>query len=201
MIIIALILILIPVALIIASIKSKGKARKILLSILIIIILIPVTFILLIKPAQQGKILPRWGKISFLFSEPKDLWYPLAEDLLDKNKKEYSFTFTHKYVGNHDIEILFSDKSMDVGRIDKNDIRLTVTFYESTKLLFSKATSYVSWFKGLRGNGFTYIRYSLPEDLPINKELNAKIEITGNVEKFINKYGSAKIIIKKGSDL
>ena len=52
-----------------------------------------------------------------------------------------------------------------------------------------------------RGSGLTFIRYSLPEDLPINKNLNAKIEITGNIDDFINKYGDAKIIIKKGSDL
>ncbi|MBW1849684.1 MAG: hypothetical protein JRJ27_21765 [Deltaproteobacteria bacterium] len=199
--IIALILILIPVVLIIASIKSKGKARKILLSILIIIILIPVAFIILIKPAQQGKVLPQWGKLSFLFSEPKDLWNLLAEESLDKDKKEYNFTFTHKYVGNHSVEIIFSNKNIDVGKIDKNDIRLTVAFYEGTTLLFSKTTSYIGGFIGPRGKGLTYIRYSLPEDLPVHKKLNAKIEITGDIEEFINKHGSAKILIKKGSDL
>jgi len=201
MTLIALILILIPTALIIASLKSKGKARKILLSVLLLIILVPVMFILLIKPAQHGKMLPQWGKLSFLFSEPKDLWTPLAEESLSKNKKEYNFTFAHKYVGNHNIEIIFSNKSLDVGKINKNDIRLTAAFYKDTKMLFSETTSYIGTFVGPRGKGLTYIRYSLPEDLPVNNELHVNIEITGNSEEFINKYGSAKIIIKKGSDL
>ncbi len=53
----------------------------------------------------------------------------------------------------------------------------------------------------MQGSGLTFIRYSLPEDLPINRKLNAKIEIMGNIEEFVNKYGDAKIIIKKGADL
>jgi len=75
---------------------------------------------------QRGKIFPAIGKISFLFSEPKDLWNPLASAILDKNKKEYNFTFSHKYVGNHDIEIRFSDKNIDAWKINKNELELTV---------------------------------------------------------------------------
>ncbi len=78
---------------------------------------------------------------------------------------------------------------------------MSVSFYDSETVLFSKTTSYAGGFKGLRGSGLTFIRYSLPEDLPVNRKLSAKIEIMGNIDDFMNKYGDAKIIFKKGSDL
>lgn len=201
MIITALILLLIPVTIIIVILKTKGKIRKILFSLLAIIILIPICLVLLTPYMQRGKIFPTIGKISFLFSEPKDLWNPLASATLDKNKKEYNFTFSHKYVGNHDIEIRFSDKNIDVWEINKNELALTAIFQDGQKELLSKETTYVGGFSGLRGNGLTYIRYSLPDNLPINQKLNVKITVNGNIEKFINQYGDSKIIIKKGSDL
>ncbi len=201
MAIILLIFILITAGLIVASIKTNGKTRKISLTFLVIILLIPLCLILLIKPAQQGKIFPRWGKISLLFSEPDDLWIPLAKATLNRNIHEYVFTLSHKYVGHYNIEILFSDKNINVWKIDKNDISMFASFYDSETVLFSKTSTYAGGFKGLQGGGLTFIRYSLPEDLPINKNLNAKIEITGNIDDFMNKYGDAKIIIKKGSDL
>ncbi len=201
MIIITLVLLLIPGVIIIAVLKTKGKSRKILFLLPVIIILIPICLILITPYMQRGKIFPAIGKMSFPFFEPKDLWNPLASTTLDKNKKEYNFTFSHKYVGNHDIEIRFSNKNVDVWKINKKELELTAIFQDGKKQLLSKKTTYVSRFKGLRGNGFIYIRYSLPDDLPINQRLNVKITVNGDIEKFINKYGDSRIIIKKGSDL
>ncbi len=201
MTIILLIFILITAGLIIASVKTKGKTRKISVTLLVIVLLIPLCLILLINPSQQGKIFPGWGKISLLFSEPDDLWIPLARAPLNRNIHEYSFPLSHKYVGHYNIEILFSDKNINVWDIDKNDISMSISFYDNESVLFSKTSSYVGGFKGSRGSGLTFIRYSLPEDLPINRKLNAEVEIIGNIDGFMNKYGDAKIIIKKGSDL
>jgi hypothetical protein len=201
MTIILLILISITAGLIIASIKTKGKTRKIFLTLSFIVLLIPLCLILLIKPSQQGKIFPRWGKISLLFSEPDDLWIPLAKAPLKRNIQEYVFPISHKYVGHYNIEILFSDENINVWEIDKSDISISVSFYDSETVLFSKTSSYVGCFNGSQGSGLTFIRYSLPEELPINRKLNAKIEIMGNIDDFMNEYGDAKIIIKKGSDL
>ncbi len=78
---------------------------------------------------------------------------------------------------------------------------MSISFYDNELVLFSKTSSYAGGFKGSRGSGLTFIRYSLPGDLPINRKLNAEIKITGNIDDFMNKYGEAKIIIKKGSDL
>ncbi len=128
MTIILLIFISIIADLIVASIKTKGNTRKISLTLLLIVLLIPLCLILLIKPSQQGKILPSWGKISLLFSEPDDLRIPLAKAALNRNLQEYVFPLSHKYVGHYNIEILFSDENIDVWKIDKNDIGMSVSF-------------------------------------------------------------------------
>ena len=201
MTIILLIFLLITAGLVVASIKTKGKTRKISLTLLVIVLLTPLCLILLVKPAQQGKIFPRWGKISLLLSEPDDLWIPLAKAPLKRNLQEFTFPLSHKYVGHYNIEILFADKNINVWDIDKSDISMSVSFYDSETVLFTKTSSYAGGFKGSRGSGLTFIRYSLPEDLPINRKLNAGIEITGNIDNFMNKYGGAEVIIKKGSDL
>jgi len=201
MTVITFILALISVVLIISVLKSKGTQRKILLVITTIFFLIPIILIFLVKPAQQGKIFPQYGKLSLLFYEPKDLWKPLAAANLERNKKVYTFNLSHKYVGNYTIQILFSDQRRNILEIDKRDFSITVIFYDQGKILFSKASSNVGIFKGLNGSGLIYLRYSIPEDLPINKKVRTKIVMTGNIDDFINKYGDGKIVIKKGSDL
>lgn len=200
MIVIALILLLPPVVIIIGIIKTKGTIRKILITLLSIIVLIPICIILLIPYMQQGKIFPAAGKLALLLAQPEDIWEPLASATLDKNKREYQFIFSHKYVGNHDVEILLSEKA-EVWKINKDQLEFTVSFYDGEKELFSKETSHVGGFNGLRGDGFTFIRYSLPEDLPIGQELNVKVTVNGDIEKFINRYGAGRIIINKGSDM
>ena len=202
MTIISLILLFIPLAIIIAIIKTQGKIRKICISFLTVIVLIPVSLVWLTPYMQQGKFFPTIGKISFLFSEPKDLWNPLFSVSLDKNKKDFFFTLLHKYIGNHHIEILFSNSNIDPWDINRKDkLGIAVSFQNEQKELFAKKATCLDGFMGPRGNGLTCIKYSLPDDLPINKALIVKLEITGDIEKFLNRYGNAKITIKKSSDL
>ena len=200
MILIFFTLILILIAIGFASVKSKGKVKIIFLSISITTILASIAFLALIKPAQKGQFLPAWGKISLLFAAPKDLWIPLAETALMPNKNEYSLKLTHKYVGNYGVKLVFAN-NINMRRANKNSLFLDISFFDENNKIFSRKTSNISSFKNSGGNGLICIRYSLPEDLPIGKELNIKIVATGDIGKFINKYGDTKIIIKKISDI
>lgn len=201
MTIIVLILILIPIALIIATVKSKGKVRGAFLGLLTIVILTPIILLLLLKPAREGKILPGWGKLSLLMAEPVDLWIPLAEAPLQTNQSEYYFKYSHKYVGRHNIQIIFSNSDLDVWKIEKDDLTLTLEIIDSGNVVFKKETKDAFRFKGLRGNGLSYIKYSASNDLPVGVELDAKVTVKGDIGNFVQKFGSAKLVIKKGSDL
>ena len=200
MILIFFVSVIIFVFLVIVAIKTKGKVKKMALSVIALFILISAVFLVLVRPAQQGKIFPVLGNISLLLFEPQDLWTPLAEEILN-NKTEYNFSFRHKYVGNHSIEILFSNKEIDPWKIDTEDLGISVKFYKNSDLIFSKSNNYVGAFLGLRGKGLTYLQYSVPDNVPISQELNVTINVIGNIKDFLKKYGDAKIIIRKGSDL
>jgi hypothetical protein len=188
------------IILVAASKKSSGILRGVFLSILSIIVIIPIGLILLITPAQRGKIWPAWGQASLIFFPPKDLFKPIAEAPLEKNKNQYNFIFSHNYVGYHYINIVFSNNhKIDIFK-DKSDLIVTISVYDGKKEVFSKTASEISPFRGLNDSGFWYLSYLVPENLPIDKELNAKITVVGNIESFINEYGNAKIVIQKGSD-
>ena len=201
MVLFVLLIIATLIMLIIATIKSKGTKKKILASILTFILITPIILGILIKPAQKGLIFPAFGKLSLLFCEPKDLWSPIAEEVITKQKRNYEFTITHKYVGNYNVSIIFANNEIDIWKIKKDNISFTVKFNDKSKQLLLKETTFVGAFKGLCGNGLSYIKYSLPEELPINKELNLTIEIKGNLEDFVTKYGTSRVVIRKGSDL
>lgn len=201
MILISFIVAIIFAFLVISTIKSKGKVKKMILFVIILFFLVPAVLLFLVRPAQQGKIFPEWGKISLLLFEPQDLWTPLAEEPLNSNKSQYDFSFSHKYVGNHNIEIILLDKEIDPWKIDRNDLNISVLFYKNQELLFSKSSTYGNAFKGLRGGGLTYLQYSVPDNVPIGQKLDVSIKAIGNMDNFVKKYGTAKIVIRKGSDL
>ncbi|MDH3346192.1 MAG: hypothetical protein OEL75_03310 [Kiritimatiellaceae bacterium] len=201
MIALALLLILFITALILVAVKTKGVVKWIAVAMLILILITPIVLAVLVKPAQKGLICSTFGKISLLFSEPKDLWVPLVAEVIDPLKPTYEFNITHKYIGSHVVKIVFSDKEVDPWETKTDDLSLTITFYRDSEKILSKDSSFVGGFKGLRGSGLTYINYYLPEELPIDEQLKVIIEIKGNLEKFNNQYGSAEIQISKGSDL
>ncbi len=199
MVVISLIIGLIYIGLMIALLKSKKGVKKVILGILVCLLLIPASLLVLVKPAQKGVVFPGWGKLSLLMFEPADLWEPLSERSLIYN--EYAFQVFHKYVGNYNISILFDDKDIDAWKVETNDLSMSIYFYLSNQEIFTKSSEFIGAFKGRNGSGLSYIRYSLPDDLPLGQTLQARLVISGDIKEFINKYGSAKIIIKKGSDL
>lgn len=201
MIALALLLILLITVLIVVVVKTKSVVKWIATAILILILITPIVLAALVKPAQKGLIFPTFGKISLLLSEPEDLWTPLASEVIDPKRSSYEFNITHKYVGNHVVKILFSDKEVDPWKTKTDDLSLTITFYRDSEKILSKESSFVGGFKGLRGNGLIYINYYLPEELPIAEQLKATIEIKGNLEEFITQHGSSEIQVSKGSDL
>ena len=74
------------------------------------------------------------------------------------------------------IDILFLDKNINIWGIDQSDISMSVSFYDSEIVLFSKPTPYAAGLNGSQGSELTATRYSLAEHLPINRMLNVKIK-------------------------
>jgi len=178
--------------------KTRNKFS---LGILLVVLFLPLIMLILTKSAQQGKVFPHWGKLSLLIFKPKDLWQPLAQAELIADKNIYEFSLIHKYVGNHSLDIIFADEDIDVWQVETKDLLINLKILEDGREIFAKKAGYIGCFSGLIGKGLYCIKYSLPEDAPINKRLKMEIEINIDIQSFINQYGHAKIVIKKSSDL
>ena len=101
----------IALLLILGCIFLKSKQKKIALFIAAIWIGTPILFVgfltIFKSEIQQGKLLPQFGTILILVSPPDDLWVPIWKAKLRHDKKEYQFEMSHKYVGNHVVDLSF----------------------------------------------------------------------------------------------
>ena len=181
--------------------KAVGVLKKIIVGLLFVIIVATLSFYFVMTPAQQGELLPMLGKLSLLIDEPEDLWVPLDQVKLSSRRDSYTLIVHHTYVGNHSVEIVFSNPEIDPFNIPKDSLSMTVKFDSHDGVLFSASSGYVGAFNGANGNGLSFIKYSVSDDVPIAKTIRAKVAVEGDLKDFIKKYGSATLRIKKTSDL
>ncbi len=193
----------IAVALIAASFFTKSWVRKISITLTVLFVVIPLCFILFLAifktQVQRGKILPSFGPLLSLVSPPEDLWVPIASTALELNKIEYNFNLSHKYVGNHDVGISVQ-KMQGIGSIG-NDLIMDFSLKHHDNISLSKTTQSIGTFWGRKDCGLRFLTYQVPDIVPVDKPIKAKVIIRGNIEEFISSYGEATLYIKKGSDL
>ncbi len=165
--------------------------------------LIVVLLIYLLKsPLQQGKITPLvdLGILLNFFIPPEDLYIPLASTELIAETKIYNLKFKNIYVGNHAI-VISSPRQEKLDFSAKSEISLSVKIFENSKIISDKQSeSTVSQFFGREEYGFFYITYDVPDDLPVSKELSAVINISGDLDSFLEKRGTGYLRVKKFSD-
>ena len=193
----------IALLLILGCIFLKSKQKKIALFIAAIWIGTPIFFggflTIFKSEIQQGKLLPQFGTILILVSPPDDLWVPIWEAKLRHDKKEYQFEMSHKYVGNHVVDLSFKKlRSMETA---ENNFEIDFVVKQEGTVLYSYNSERGSPFWGRDKSGLTFIRYRVPDDLPIRTKLNAIVRINGDIKEFINHYGAITLSIRKGSDL
>ncbi len=185
------------ISLIFCAIFSKGKIRKVSIAISILIFLVP--FVGLFKSnIQQGEFLSDFGPILILIAPPNDLWEPLGKVNLNYSKTEYQFEFTHKYVGNHVVDLSFN--KLKVMEMAENNFEIEYVVSNGEKILFSQRSNKGWSYWGENNSGINYISYKVPQELPVNAKLFATVKVKGDISSFIKKYGPTRLSIRKGSD-
>lgn len=194
-------------AVVIASLISgililKGKQRKFLLSLTVIFVVLPLCILsffgIFKSQMQQGKLLQGFGPLLLLVSPPEDLSVPLASENIVPSKQEYQFHFKHKYVGNYIVELSF--RKLESMEYPDNNLELQYIVSSGDKIVFSRSSKKGWPYWGKNTSGLTFVSYNVPEVLPVDHDLFASITIKGDINAFINKYGPAQMIIRKGSD-
>ena len=194
---------IVVIALICGAIFFEGKLKKISIVLSILLVFIPICFIAFLglfkSKIQQGKFLSNFGPILILIAPPDDLRVPLWEVNLTANTEEYHFEFVHKYVGKHVVDLSF--KELEAMKVAENNFEIECVVTNGKKVIFSQKSKKGWPYWRQKNSGFTFISYHVPQDLPVNTTLSATLKVKGDKVLFINKYGSTRLSIRKGSDL
>ena len=141
-------------------------------------------------------------KAKNLFFPPDDLYRPLGEiqmSLADAGSF-YSLDIAHEYPGMHGVEIRVLNPP-SVGRSIDLASEVTVTVEQDGRVILSKRIKEFDFpFWDREGGGLTVLYYSVPEDLPRRQPLRFLVTVETPDAGFQERYGQAKLCIRKHSD-
>lgn len=164
-------------------------------------------FMLILIPLAMMSLSEMGSLIRTIFP-PKDIYDYLINESLDITEKGLTkkFEFKNKYSGHHSIGILldkFSDdlyfKPLSQRYILK--LKMEVNFYSQSTLILSRVIENKYYpFIGKRGNGWGFITYKSPLDLPLDKVIVCEVKILEPDDKLSTTLGPVRFYIKKDSD-
>jgi hypothetical protein len=137
---------------------------------------------------------------------PYDLYDRLIEEEIDVSKKGLikRVEFQNKYVGRHDVGILlekFTANQYFMHQRYDLKLRMEINFYVDNKLILSRLVENKYYpFLGIDRNGFDFIDYNCPKDLPIKKSITCEVKIIMPDPTLKTVYGPVWLYIRKASD-
>ena len=123
---------------------------------------------------------------------------PLTNDIL---RTEVS----HIHRGKYDVNVWIPERMKDFTKI-KEDIKIKCTFEKNNEIFFKCCSDdsykhFWTWSRGKDGgSNETYCHYHVPKYVPRNENVSIRIEMSGDVGKFLHEYPNAHIVFRKGSD-
>lgn len=178
------------------------RSKRLVLAIPAGFYLLPVVMVaglyLFRTPIQQGKVLADLGPLLNLVFPARDLYLPLATVELKAGLKEYTLDFSHKYVGMHAVEIATPGRASM--KSEDQDLRVSWKVFDGDRLLYEAGPAKGSQFWGKDDHGNHFLWYRVPMDLPAGKQLTARVIISGDLNKYLEKRPSATLSVTKLSD-
>jgi hypothetical protein len=130
-----------------------------------------------VRKSDQGWILRLFG-----LSLPKDITEPLFEVALAKEEsgsaKRLTVVYSHKYSGLHEIGFV-CEQRVTTPIEDPMTVEVQVRWRDENKMVVYEVRDDVRltelWFSGALRNGFSLVRYQVPDCVPIKKRLVCEI--------------------------
>lgn len=151
------------------------------------------------KPIQEGKVLAEFGPLLNLLFPAEDLYIPLAEVRIQAGQTAYNLDVTHKYVGNHAVEVYVPSSMRPEWPAEKR-LQISTSYFIDGRPIRTMEGSEGSQFIGANQYGFIYSWYRVPRDLPVGERLRAQITIRGDLGAFVREHGGATLAVRKMSD-
>lgn len=198
-------IVIVAVGVTLIGLMVRAGKRKILIAIPVTVFGVPILFggllFILKGPIQEGKILKNTtlGPLLNLVSPPPDLYQPTISVNLDPGQTEYVLNFSNKYIGNHGL-MVSSPKPAKEDNPDYSDISVTLSVSDGEKELFRMGPERANQFLGRDDYGAFLAWYKVPRDLPVSKQLTARVIFSGNLKGFLDRRGNTTLKIQKFSD-
>ncbi len=147
--------------------------------------------------ARHAYLLPGYGSALNLFFPPNDMWVPLASAQVEKGVRNYEFTVSHRYPGNHEVVVSIPRQK----GLEPLPTELLVTLeIEQEGQVLMKRSGAGSSFWGIERQGENFCRYSFPEDVSSREDVVCRVLVEGDFDSLLDRYTDLAITIRKGSD-
>ena len=147
--------------------------------------------------ARHAYLFPAYGSALNFLSPPRDLWIPLASEQVQKGVRKYEFIVSHKYPGNHEVQISIPrQKGLDPL---PGDLRVTLEIGAEGEIPIKRSGS-GACFWGIKRQGASFCSYSFPRDIASRGNAICRVLIEGDIDSLLKRYGNVMVEITKGSD-
>jgi hypothetical protein len=136
---------------------------------------------------------------NFIFP-PHDKFQPLAVKEVDLTRQGNTVTlqFQPKYPGNHGLDL--EVENLDPGAQIKGSLTLSVIIKNNKNEQIAAKPASFSNFWSEKHKGFSLFTFSVPEAVKIGEIGTVIVTVTTPDIRFTEKYGSAHLVVTKGSD-
>lgn len=135
-----------------------------------------------------------------LLFPPHDLFQPLTSSDVNVARvgDHVSLTFKPKYPGNHDLDL--EVEKLDPGVVPKDLPGFSVMIKNSKGQPVKGRVQPYGSFWSERFKGFPLVSFSVPEDIKIGERSTIEVSVSKPDLAFTKTYGSARLVVSKGSD-
>jgi hypothetical protein len=150
-------------------------------SILYALFAVIVAIFALNERIQQGRFLSALAPFLQFCMPAKDLHTPLVSDPIDVSNdvKLFEYTFTNRYVGSHAFGVMAKGLSPSIADATIPAFSMAVEFIvDGSQVLMAQAEDPAYCFWSDHGDGYAFLRYKVPGDVPIGKAVHCRVKIT-----------------------
>ena len=148
------------------------------------------------RQIQEGRILPVLAPF-LQFSLPvKDLHAPLVSEPIDvsNDQKLFEYTFTNRYIGDHAFGVMAKGLSQSIAEATVPAFSMSVEFVvDGAQVLMAQADDPAYCFWTAYGDGFAFVRYKVPQDVPVGKAVHCRVKITRPDAAFQSGHGPVTV--------
>ncbi len=145
---------------------------------------------------QRGRFLSALAPFLQFCMPVKGLHVPLVSEPIDvsNDTKLFEYTFTNRYVGDHAFGVMAKDLSKNIAEATIPAFSMSVEFVvNGRQVLMAQAEDPAYSFWTDHGDGYAFVRYKVPSDVPVGQPVLCRVRITRPDAAFQSRHGPVTV--------